>query len=134
VAVGQLEVPVLAELGVDPLARDQVAHVGVGVERLAVQRPALLLAVAPDQRLGAPLVARVDDPAVPGARPPAELVRLEHGDPRSLLREPAGRGDAGVAATDHDRVDPIRERLAGPVRYFGHRGVPVRPPLVVAIE
>ena len=67
--VGQLEVADLAELAVDCLVGDQPLDRLVAVERLLVQRAAGVVAIAPDEVLGTPLVAGVDDAAVPGGPP-----------------------------------------------------------------
>jgi hypothetical protein len=134
VPVGELEVAVLAEVRVDAVARDRVADVLIALERLAEQRAAALLAVAPDQLARPPLVARMDDPAVPRARAPAQLVRLDERHLRPLLGEaPRGR-DTRVAATDDNDVRRVRQRLVRSVGHRRHRRVPVRPALVVAVQ
>ena len=77
--VGELEVADLAEVAVDRLLGDQALDRLVALERVAVERPPGLLAVALDQLARTPLVARMDDPAVAGRGPEAERVRLEQG-------------------------------------------------------
>ncbi len=73
--VGQLQVAGLAEVAVDRLVGDQPLDGLVAVERLAIERPAGLLAVARDQLARAPLVAGVDDPAVAGRAPRSRASR-----------------------------------------------------------
>ena len=64
--VRQLERAVLAPVAVDRLLGDQPANEVEGVERVPVERGAGLVAVAAEQVGRAPLVAGVDDAAVPG--------------------------------------------------------------------
>ena len=70
--VGELEMADLAEVAVDRLVGDQPLDGLVAIERLAVERSPGVVAVAPDQLARAPLVAGVDDPAVPGRGAEAE--------------------------------------------------------------
>ena len=124
---GELEVAALAEVAVDRLLRDQPLDGLVAVERVLVERRPELLAVALDQLARAPLVARVDDPAVAGRGAPAERVRLEQGDRHAPTRELAGGVDAGIAATDDDHVRgagrsrPERSGRAGIVALHNER-------------
>ena len=75
--VGEVEVAVLAELAVDALVGDQPLDELEGIERLAEQLPAGLFAIALDELPRAPLVARVDDPAVPRRAAEAERLGLD---------------------------------------------------------
>ena len=102
--VGELEVADLAEVAVDRLLGDQPLDQLVGVERLPVERLAGLLAVALDELAGAPLVAGVDDAAVPRRGAPAQRVGLEQRDGDAAARQLAGGVDARVAATDDDDI------------------------------
>ena len=114
--VGQLQVAHLAELAVDRVLVDEPLDRLVAVERLLVQRPAGVLAVALDEVAGAPLVAGVDDAAVAGRRAEPERLRLEQRDLDPAGRQFAGGVDPGVAATDHDDVGRVGQVAAGAIR------------------
>ena len=125
----------LAEVAVDRLVGDQPLDGLVAVERLAVERPPGLLAVALDQLARTPLVARVDDAAVARRGAPAERLRLEERDRDAAPGELARRVDPGVAAADDDDVGRC-PAAAGPTR-SGSAGIvalPERPPLEVAVQ
>ena len=102
--VRQLEVADLAEVAVDRLVGDQPLDGLVAVEGLAIERPPGVLAVAGDQLARAPLVAGMDDPAVPGRRPEAERLGLEQRDRDPAAGQLPRRVDARVSAADHDDV------------------------------
>ena len=65
---------------------------------------------------------------------PAQRLRLEEDGLRALDRELAGRRDARVPAADDRDVHRVRELAPAPVMERGHRRVPVRPALVVAVQ
>jgi hypothetical protein len=131
---GEVEVAALAELAVDRLLGDQPLDEVVGIHRLAEQRAAGLVAVPVDQLLRSPLVAGVDDAAVASRAAKAEVLGLEQRDRGAGARQDAGGVDPGVAATDDDDVGRLGEGAIPAGRDVRHRRVPVRPPLVVAVE
>ena len=132
--VSELEVAAFAEVAVDRLLGDEPFHQLVGVERLAVERLARLLTVALDQLPGAPLVAGMDDAAVPRGGAPAQRVRLEEGDGDPAPGQLPGRVDPRVAATDHDDVGRVRQLAPGPIRKRRHRCLPERAALEVVVQ
>ena len=113
--IRELEVADLAEVAIDRLVGDEPLHQVVRVERLAVERRAGLLAVALDELAGAPLVAGVDDAAVPGRGAPAERVGLEQvtATPRRASSRAALM--PGISATDDDDVRRVRQLAPGPI-------------------
>ena len=119
---------------VDRLVGDQPLDERVGVERVAEQGLAGLLAVALDERPRSPLVAGMDDAAVAGRAAEAERLGLDERDAGAAPGQLAGRGDPGVAATDDDDVRRVGQRPAPPIREVRHRRVPVGSPLVVVVE
>ena len=129
--VGQLQVAHLPELALDRVLVDEPLHGLVPVERLLVQRPSGVLAVARDEVPGAPLVPGVDDAAVARGRSEPERLRLEESDLDPAGRKLAGGVDPGIAAADHDHVGRIGQVAAGAIRQGGHRRLPVRPALVI---
>src|SRR5206468_824595 len=74
---GRIQIATLPELAVDSLVGDHALDELIAVHRFAEQRPARVLAVALDELVGAPLVARVDDPAVARRAPESEILGLE---------------------------------------------------------
>ena len=119
---------------VDRLVGDQPLDERVGVERVAEQGLAGLVAVALDERPRSPLVAGMDDAAVAGRAAEAERLGLDERDAGAAPGQLAGRGDPGVAAADDDDVRRVGQRPAPPIREVRHRRVPVGPPLVVVVE
>ena len=122
--IGELEVPALHELGVDPLLADEADEVAIAVERLSIELVAQPGAVAAKQLRVAPLEARVDDPAVAGRGAVAELVRLEDGDPGTPADKGAGGAQPGVATADHDDVRLVREPPIAERGQLGHLRAP----------
>ena len=131
---GKVEEAALAELARDLLIVDQLLDQSVGVERLAIERAARVVAVALEQLGRAPLVARVHDSAIPGRPAEPELLGLEERDGGARPGEHPGGVDPGVPAADDDDIRDVRQRSVPAGRKLRHRGVPVGPPLVVAIE
>jgi len=110
--IRKLEMADLAEVAVDRVFGDEPLHRVVAVECLAIQGPAGLLAVATDQLPRTPLVAGMDDPAVPGGRAEPQADRLQQRHRRAPAGQFPGRVDAGVAAADDDDVGDVRQLSA----------------------
>ena len=132
--VGELEVADLPEVAIDGLLVDQPLHELSGIERLPVERLAGIDPVALDELAGAPLVAGVDDAAVPRGRAPSQRMGLEQRDRDAPARQLAGGHDARVATTDHDDICLGEQVAARAVRERRHRRLPERTAFVVGVQ
>ena len=124
----------LAEVAIDRLLDDQPLDELVRVERLLVERPAGLRSVALDELAGAPLVAGMDDAAVPRRRTPTERMCLQERDPHSPACQLSRGGDPGIAPADDHDIGTRRERPPRAIGQRRHRRLPERTALEVVVE
>ena len=115
----------LLQLAINVVLFDQLADRVHGLQAQCPQRPGVVQSQPFFQLLLVESLAGADVPAVASGRPPANFVRLQHGNAVTELAQVDGGRQSGIARADHTNIGNYRSLQWWEIQFqVGSGGIP----------